>query len=163
MKEPVPDILTPFRIRDAHNSDSEAILALIATALSEVGLEVDTVTTDADLLDIEGSYQKQGGVFEVIEDQRGAVIGSIGLYPLSHDTCELRKMYLVPHLRGKGVGRYLLQRVVIRAKELGFQRMTLETSSKLQAANHLYTSFGFQPAALSHLSNRADQAYSLEL
>ena len=72
-------------------------------------------------------------------------------------------MYFVREIRGLGLGSYILQRAVCQAKELGFTRMVLETSSKLAAANQLYTRFGFQPFTADHLASRADQAYELDL
>ncbi|MGH9968538.1 MAG: GNAT family N-acetyltransferase [Pyrinomonadaceae bacterium] len=78
---------------------------------------------------------------------------------LNHDL----KMYFVPSVRSRGLGRYILQRTIDRARELGFKRMVLETSSRLEAANHLYSRFGFQPVSSDHLASRADKAYALDL
>lgn len=163
MSDSVSDILKNVTIRNASNEDSDAVLALVASVLAEYGMEVDTTTTDRDLLNIEESYEKRGGHLEVIVDQTGRIVGSIGIYVCSDKTCELRKMYLIPELRGRGMGRYLLERVIARARELGFEQLVLETSSKLQVANRLYTHFGFQQIVPDHLSARADQAYSLKL
>jgi putative acetyltransferase len=72
-------------------------------------------------------------------------------------------MYLVPRARGRGLGKHILERTIERAKEMGFQQILLETSSKLLAANRLYAQFGFRPAESDHLASRADQAYKLNL
>ena len=72
-------------------------------------------------------------------------------------------MYFIKQARGQGLGKYVLRRTIDRARELGFKRMVLETSSKLEAANRLYTQFGFQPVLSDHLATRADQAYALDL
>ena len=158
-----PEILARHTIRHANNNDCEGVLALVSSVLAEYGLQSDPKKTDADLQDIEANYQRRGGVFEVIEDREQQLVGSMGLYPLDQTACELRKMYLIPKLRGSGVGKYLLRRAIKLARELGFKRMDLETSSKLEAANHLYAQIGFQPTVLLHPSARADQAYTLDL
>ena len=151
------------KIRAATNEDGEKITALVFDALREHELLPDPESTDADLRDIEESYFKTGGLFEVIEDEDGNLVGTIGLYPLNSETCALRKMYFVPQIRGRGLGRRVLERTVKMARERGFQRITLETSSVLEKANRLYTSFGFKPYEKTHRSSRSDRAYFLDL
>jgi putative acetyltransferase len=159
----LPKALSHLTIRSATNNDRERVAELVFSVLGEYGLEPDSETTDADLQDIEANYLQRGGLFEVIEDSRANLLGSFGLYPLTKTTCELRKMYFIPSARSLGLGKYVLERAIVRARALGFKQIVLETSSKLIAANHLYTKFGFKPAASDHLASRADQAYELDL
>ncbi|MEP6820009.1 MAG: GNAT family N-acetyltransferase [bacterium] len=160
----LPPNLSDLTIRPANNDDCKRVSKLVFGVLAEFGLEGDPDTTDADLKDIEANYQQRGGLFEVIEDAQANLLGSFGLYPVNKTTCELRKMYFIPSARGSGLGRYVLERAIARAKELGFQQIVLETSSKLIAANHLYAKFGFEPEASDHhLAARADQYYKLDL
>ncbi len=159
----LPDNLGQLSIRSASNRDGERIAELVFGVLAEYGLSPDPETTDADLQDIEASYLQRGGFFEVIEDNEKNLIGSFGIYPINKETCELRKMYFTPRARGFGLGKYVLQRTIERARELGFKQIVLETSSKLIAANNLYTQFGFKAINSDHLAARADQAYKLEL
>jgi putative acetyltransferase len=152
------------KIRAATNLDVEGVKALVFAALREHGLEPDPECTDADLDDIEDSYLKPGGVFEVIEDEAGNLVGTVGLYRIDDETCELRKMYFTPRLRGRGMGLHILERTVQAARTLGFKRMTLETASVLEKAIQLYTRFGFKPYdRIEHRSIRSDRAYFLEL
>jgi putative acetyltransferase len=150
-------------IRAATNQDSERIIALVFGVLSEYGLPPDPGSKDADLKDIEGSYIRAGGVFEVIEDKAGNLLGTYGLYPLDKETCELRKMYFVPKIRGKGLGRRVLERAVEHARRLHYKAIVLETHSALKEAIHLYTRFGFVPTKLEHVTERVDQAFILKL
>jgi putative acetyltransferase len=150
-------------IRPATNRDRDRIIALVSQVLTEHGLQADPEGTDADLLDIEGNYIQPGGVFEVLEDGDGNLLGTVGLFPLNAETCELRKMYFVTELRGRGLGRQLLERMIARARSLGFKRITLETISVLKTAIHLYTSAGFIPIETTHITARTDQAYALDL
>jgi putative acetyltransferase len=158
-----PSSIPDITIRTASNDDRERITALVFDVLAEYGLRGDPESTDADLRDIEGNYLKTGGVFEVIEDGQGNLLGTVGLYPLDAETCELRKMYFVARLRGLGLGKYILERTINEAKRLGFKRVVLETSSKLMAANRLYTKYGFRLVPRDHLASRADLAYSLDI
>jgi putative acetyltransferase len=159
----LPATLAHLSIRTASNRDCQRVVALVSTVLAEYGLLFDPQTTDSDLQDLEANYLNRGGAFEVIEDREYNLIGSVGVYPIDEKTCELRKMYFVPKVRGLGLGQYILQRTIGRARELGFSCIVLETSSRLEAANRLYAKFGFKAKASEHLAARADQAYSLEL
>jgi putative acetyltransferase len=152
-----------IRIRTATNRDVEMVKALVFATLREHGLLPDPESTDADLADIEASYLETGGLFEVIEDEAGKLLGTVGLYVMDGETCELRKMYFAPELRGRGMGRYILERTVNNARQLGFKKMTLETASVLEKAIRLYTLFGFKPYEMEHRSARSDQAYFLDL
>ena len=73
--------------------------------------------------------------------------------------CELRKMYLHPEERGKGIGKRLLEHALFKAKELGFKKVMLETASELKEAIGLYRKYGFEPFEAEHLSTRCDQAF----
>jgi putative acetyltransferase len=157
-------IASDVKIRAATNRDVERIKALVFAALYEHGLKPDPEITDADLDDIEGTYLKTGGTFEVIEDEEGRLLGTVGLFRADDETCELRKMYFAPELRGRGMGLYILERTIEAARARGFKRMTLETSSVLEKAIRLYTRFGFKPYdRIKHRSIRSDMAYFLEL
>ena len=71
-------------------------------------------------------------------------------------------MYLHPSIRGKGLGKKLLERIIKTARELGYLRVYLETASILKTAVHLYENAGFRPVQERH-TPRCDQAYVLEL
>ena len=151
------------KLRRADNCDCPKIAELVFTVLREYYLEPDPEATDADLKDIEKSYFERGGVFYVLEDEGGAIIGAYGLYPVSQSECELRKMYLYRSFRGKGLGKVLLEDALANARRMGFGRVMLETASVLVEAIGLYKSYGFVEYEPEHLSARCDQAFALEL
>ena len=153
-----------YLFRAASNADGEAICRVVFTVLREFGLTPDPDGTDADLTDVEASYL--GGAFSVLTSPAGDVVGTVGLFPLGDNQCELRKMYLSSECRGKGLGKRLLQHALDRARELGFSRVILETVSVLWVAIALYESFGFRPFIPEHWSAgpaRVDRAYYLDL
>jgi putative acetyltransferase len=151
-----------IEVRSATNADSEAIRKLVRDALAEYNLEFDPALTDSDLDDIETSYGGRGGIFEVLVDGSGTIVGTVALYPISEDTVELRKMYFTKGIRGRGFGRKMLERMVREAKAKGYRYVYLETAKVLKAATHLYRSFGFQETDEMH-SPRCDQAFILDL
>ncbi len=149
-------------IRSATNADRKRVQELVFSVLREYALELDLAGTDRDLEDLEANYTNRGGIFELLEDAHGTLLGTVGLYPIDGDTIELRKMYFAKELRGKGYGRRILARMIETAKDQGFNRIYLETASVLKEAVHLYEKFGFRPVEEKH-TPRCDRAYYLNL
>jgi putative acetyltransferase len=163
---PAPEIM----FRSATNEDAGQIKKIVYGVLEEYGLVPEPGGTDTDLEDIDKNYLQRGGVFEVLEDTGGNMMGTVGLYPMPYPidgetskTVELRKMYFLPALRGQGWGKKTLTRMIERARELGFERIILETHSSLKEAIGLYKSFGFAESCEGKHSARCDQTFSLEL
>jgi putative acetyltransferase len=152
-----------FTLRPASNVDRDAVANLVFSILTEYGLTPEPNGIDSDLMDIDGTYQATGGMFEVLVDGTGQLVGTVGLFPVSPSICELRKMYLSRSARGQGLGRQLLEHALARATALGFTRMELETASVLREAIMLYERYGFRRYAPAHLAARCDRAYYLEL
>ena len=150
-------------LRPATDADSERIMALVQGVLDEFGLPFDARSKDSDLQNIEEGYLRAGGIFELIEDRHGNLLGTWGLFPLDQETCELRKMYFIPQMRGIGLGRQILERAVGAARRLGFKTIVLETHSALKRAERLYTRFGFEPVEIEEVTARADRKYILKL
>ncbi|MDH3494055.1 MAG: GNAT family N-acetyltransferase [Acidobacteriota bacterium] len=148
--------------RLATNADGERVRELVFGILDEYGLQPDIDGIDRDLFDIEKHYIGRGGVFEVLEDENGVIVGSVGLSPVDEDSIELRKMYFDPSIRGHGLGKKTLSRMIATAEALGFKKIVLETASPLIEAIGLYKSFGFQSVSAAH-TPRCDQAFALNL
>ena len=153
---------TEIFIRSASNEDCERVQALVFGVLSEYDLALDLEGTDRDISDIEAHYTGRGGVFELLEDFQGNLLGTVGLYPMNAETVELRKMYFSKTLRGRGVGKQTLARMIETARALGFKKIYLETAKVLKEAVALYEKFGFLPTSEKH-TPRCDAAYYLEL
>jgi GNAT superfamily N-acetyltransferase len=149
--------------RSATNKDCANVQNLVFGILREYDLAIETDGTDADIADIEAGYLNRGGVFEIVEDAAGNLLGTVGLYPLDAETVELRKMYFDKKLRGRGVGKKMLERMIEQARARGYKRIYLETANILKEAAALYKKYGFQPTTEGIHSKRCDAAYFLEL
>lgn len=134
---------------------------LVFSVLRDYGLAPDPAGTDRDLGDLASSYG--GGSFDVMVNGAGEIIGSVGVYRLDDRRCEIRKMYLNPAHRGRGLGRRLLEHALDQARRLGFRRVELETAGVLKEAIGLYVAYGFERFTPEHMAARCDQAYFLEL
>jgi putative acetyltransferase len=153
-----------MRLRSATNADGPAVRELVFGVLHEFGLTPDHGGTDLDLSDIEQHYLQRGGLFEVLEDDRGRIVGTVGLKHLHDGAIELRKMYLHREMRGQGHGRRLLRRALEAARGMGARRIELETSTRLTTAIAMYERAGFRPIPLpGGCPSRCELAYALDL
>jgi putative acetyltransferase len=153
-----------YHIRIAGNSDIPSIKKIISACLTEFGLLFNETGKDEDLNDIEKNYLSGNGFFGVaVQTETNQIVGTFGLFPFSQDICELRKMYLIKEIRGKGVGQYILQSAIQIAREKQYHRIFLETISPLTTAISLYKKFGFTEIAPKEINERTDQAFELYL
>lgn len=160
MPAPLDDGLV---FRPHRRDDEPAIRLLVFSILESYGLQPDPTGTDADLFDIDAHYGGRGGWFQVIENAAGEIVGSVGLYRDSSEVCELRKMYLHPSVRGRGLGRRLLADALQVARELAFRKVYLETASALKEAVTLYEQAGFTKATTGAHASRADLVMEMAL
>ncbi|MBO0933406.1 GNAT family N-acetyltransferase [Fibrella aquatilis] len=80
----------------------------------------------------------------VAYDDGNIPVGCGALKQVDPESVEIKRMYVDPAERGRGVGGALLAELEAWASELGFRVCVLETSVKLPAAVHLYTKHGYQ-------------------
>ncbi len=76
-------------------------------------------------------------------DDKGAIIGSIGLKKIDSTTAEIKKLFVVKDYRGKGVAQKLLNMLVKSAFKHEFDGLYLGTVNKLGAAQRFYQKYGF--------------------
>lgn len=84
--------------------------------------------------------------YYVLKDEEGHVIGGVGLAELTFfDKCgELQKLYLAETAKGAGIGYKLIALIEDKARELGYERIYLETHTNLAAAIHIYEKCGYR-------------------
>ncbi len=161
MSAPAP--IGPVTLRPATSRDTPAVRALVFGILAEFGFTPDPTGTDADLEDLELSYSRRGGAFELAEGTHGELLGCVGLYPLDGETVELRKMYLRADARGLGLGHRLLAHALDVARDRGFSTVVLQTASLLERAVGMYRRAGFEPYQPEVRVPRCDIALRLRL
>lgn len=150
-------------------ADDAALGTLIRAVMKSVGADVaGSSIHDTEVDAMSASYSQPRAAYFVVE-RDGRVLGGGGIGPLAGgdaDTCELRKMYFLPELRGRGFGERVLRQCLDAARERGYRRCYLETRAGMEAAQKLYARVGFQrtTAALGTTGHSAcDRLYLLEL
>ena len=89
-------------------------------------------------------FQPPDGLFLVaFEEGEPIACGGVGRY--DEETGELRRMFVPPVHRGRGLGRMILERLEEEARGLGYAKMRLETGNEAPEAIGLYTASGYEP------------------
>ena len=117
-------LLSPPHLRDAFE-------AYIERALRE---EIDRIP---------GYYsERDGGFWVVVKDDK--VVGTFGLERASDDAMELRRMYVDPSARRRGIARRMLQFSEDECRRRKVSRLELSTAEIQQAALALYRDSGYR-------------------
>jgi len=102
---------------------------------------------DKELAGLPGDYAPPGGRL-LLADCEGQLAGCVALHPLDPTICEMKRLYLRPQFRGKGLGRALADRIIAEARLIGYHRMRLDTVGPvMKDAVAMYRKLGFQEIA----------------
>lgn len=137
----------PFLLRPIEPRDDAAIARIIRSVMPEFGAcGAGFAINDPEVDWMHRAYAAPRSAYFVVE-RDGEVEGGGGVAPLEGGdpgTCELRKMYFLPTLRGLGAGAAVMARCLAAARGFGFARCYLETLTGMDAAMKLYERTGFR-------------------
>jgi putative acetyltransferase len=101
---------------------------------------------DHELAELPGPYAPPPGrLFQVRDGDQTA--GCVALRRIAPGVCELKRLYVRPAFRRRGLGRTLTDAAITAAREIGYERIRLDTLATMRAAIALYEAFGFQRIA----------------
>jgi GNAT superfamily N-acetyltransferase len=117
---------------------------------------------DKELAELPGSYARPEGRL-LLAACDGAVAGCVALHNLAPQICEMKRLYLRPVFRGKGLGRALCERILSEARDIGYRHLRLDTvEPSMKDAVAMYLRMGFREIA-PYCSNPIAGAKYMEL
>ena len=133
-------------IRPIRFEDNIIIAGIIRKILTEFKAnKPGTVFFDPTTDDLFQLFSKPNAMYFIAESD-AEIVGGSGVYPtegLPEGFCELVKLYLLPEMRGRGLGLKLMEKCIQHSVDLGFSHIYLETMPELRSAIGLYEKTGF--------------------
>ncbi|MEP6911201.1 MAG: GNAT family N-acetyltransferase [bacterium] len=127
-----------------------------------LGFDLCFQNFDKELAELPGAYSPPNGcLFLAVEIAQ--VAGCVALRKIGEETGEMKRLYVRPEFRGKGLGRTLTERIIEAARDLGYQRLRLDTlPGKMDQAIGIYRSLGFKDIE-RYYNNPCEEAAFMEL
>ena len=144
--------------------DIEHARSLFQEYAAGLGISLCFQNFDRELANLPGDYEPPDGrLLLATEDDQLA--GCIALRKLGDGVCEMKRLFIRPAYRGKGLGRVLVAAIIDEARQLGYTHMRLDTiPGRMDQAIALYRSIGFVEIAPYYESPIEDAKYmQLEL
>ena len=125
----------------------ETARALFIEYSEWLGLDLCFQNFEKELAELPGAYAPpEGRLFLAVSDEGTA--GCISLRKIGGDddsTCEMKRLYVRPEFRGRGIGRMMAAKLIEEARLIGYRRMRLDTlPAQMNDAIKMYRAFGFR-------------------
>jgi len=135
--------------------------ALIEEYVGTLGFDLTFQDFDREIRNLEGAYRPPDSCI-LLATEDDIVLGCVALRPFENGICEMKRLYVRPAGRGRGIGRRLAEAVIEEARRVGYATMRLDTIGTMHAANALYRSLGFREIP-AYRENPIDGARFFEL
>jgi ribosomal protein S18 acetylase RimI-like enzyme len=120
-------------------ADADALRELFREYFAWLGSEGWFTDIESELAALPGGYDAI-----LLAREGDEIAGCVALRRLEEDVCEMKRLYVRPAARRSGAGRALVEASVVRARELGYATMRLDTLPTMDTARALYLSLGFR-------------------
>jgi GNAT superfamily N-acetyltransferase len=102
---------------------------------------------EQELAELPGQYAPPDGRL-LLAEYEGHLAGCVALHKWEPGVCEMKRLYLRPSFRGKGLGRVLAEAIISEARNIGYQDMRLDTIEPIMKdAVEMYRKLGFREIA----------------
>ncbi len=133
----------PVVIEAARPADAPDIIVLIGRVFAEYDFIWNPATEVPDLFDLDRHYGGDAGAFWVARLD-GRLVGSVGVARLPDGRAELHRLYLDASLRGRGIGRALVEVVLEWCRGADVRQLVLWSDTRFDRAHRLYEGMGFR-------------------
>jgi putative acetyltransferase len=144
----VPSVVRGLSIAQAESPTQIAqARELFVEYAQSLGFSLCFQNFDQELAGLPGDYSQPDGRLLLAEIER-ELAGCVALHKLDGDICEMKRLYLRPKFRGKGLGRVLAEKIINEARAIGYKRMRLDTVEPvMKDAVAMYRRLGFREIA----------------
>jgi putative acetyltransferase len=142
----------------AGTMDFTAARALFEEYAAQLRIDLCFQGFAAELRELAQMYGPPSGCLLLVRREETPVACG-ALRGLSREACEMKRLYVRPDVRGAKLGRLIAERLVVKARALGYTRMLLDTLQEMIAAQTLYRSMGFRETAPYYRNPLADVVY----
>ncbi len=135
----------PCLCKEATERDMFAVRALFTEYRGELGDDyaLGGHGLNEEILGLPGVYAKPGNFILVARDSFGNTMGCVALTEFSPGIGEVRRMFVSPQYRGRGVARQLLSMLTAKAKAHGYKKLYLDSLHRFKSAHAIYAGEGF--------------------
>lgn len=127
-------------------ADVPAVKAIFGEYITSLGFDISTFQdTDTEFGDLLSLYGPPRGCILLAEDPSGAVAAGVAMKPIAEGVCEMKRLYVRPAYRGKGIAQALVTELIRAARSAGYHSMKLDTLDTMTEAIGLYRRVGFVP------------------
>ncbi|GAB4522497.1 MAG: GNAT family N-acetyltransferase [Roseibium sp.] len=135
-----------FAIVPAYGPDDLDMIRMLFRAYVDwLDIDLSYQGFEEELAALPGKYAPPSGALFVAKDGSGAALGCVGLRAFGNaGGCEMKRLYVLPAGRGRGVGAALVSRVLAEAAGAGYSEMLLDTLPTMTGAIRLYQAAGFE-------------------
>ncbi len=150
------------RIRHATSAaDLDAARRLFRAYVDALDFDLDFQDFERELKALPGPYADPDGAI-LLAEVDDEPVGIVAVKPLDEaGVCEMKRLYVRPAHRGKGIGRALAETILETARTLGYDVMRLDTVASMTPARSLYRSLGFEERP-PYYNNPLDDAVYME-
>jgi ribosomal protein S18 acetylase RimI-like enzyme len=141
--------------------DVETVRALFREYAASIGVDLSFQGFEQGLAGLPGDYTPPTGRLYLAYVEE-APAGCVGLRKIEEGVCEMKRLYVRPLYRGKGIGRQLVLALAKDGRELGYSKVRLDTLPTMKRAQELYRAMGFKPTD-PYRANPVEGALFLEL
>jgi ribosomal protein S18 acetylase RimI-like enzyme len=131
-----------LQIRPAVAADIPEVRGMLKEYVEWIGLDLAFQEIDAELDGLPGDYAPPRGALFVATDGPRC-LAMIALRPIDGLVGEMKRLYVRPDARGRGLARQLIDRLCDEAKRLGYAELRLDTLPMMGDAQALYEAYGF--------------------